>query len=90
MDDPFFAVEIDQKTVEIDLHNNYTITGALEQLEKELFLVFNNGAKNCRVVHGIGAGKLALAVHDTLTHHPLVRQWKESERGGSCLVIFSL
>ena len=86
--DKFFAAEINPHTVTIDLHESYTIVDALEQLEKELFLVFNRGEKYCRVVHGIGTGRLADAVHEALTKNPLVLDWQESEQGGSCLVIF--
>lgn len=86
--DKFFAAEINPHTVVIDLHTTNTVIGALEQLEKELFLVFNTGEKYCRVIHGIGTGILAEAVHKALSKNPLVADWQESEQGGSCLILF--
>lgn len=86
--DIFFAAEIDSHIAVIDLHEFTTIPEALEQLEKQLFLLFNKGEKYVRVVHGIGAGILGSAVHETLKKNPLVKNWKESEYGGSCIVVF--
>ncbi len=71
---------------EIDLHHASTITDALEQLEHELFLVYMNKLGECRVIHGIGTGALAQAVHEELSKNPMVRQWREEEHGGSCRV----
>lgn len=88
MQDKFFAAQIDHHITRIDLHGNHTIPDALEQLEKELFWVFNKGVKYCEVVHGIGTGKLAEAVHATLHKNPLVVAFQESEHGGSCFVLF--
>lgn len=88
LDNLFFAAEIDSNISIVDLHEFTTIHEALEQLEKELFLLFNNGEKYIRVVYGIGTGRLAKAVHETLSKNPLVDSWKESNEGGSCIIIF--
>ncbi len=71
---------------QIDLHHATTITDALEQLEHELFLVFTKKEHECRVIHGIGEGKLSAAVHVVLTNNPMVKSWQEDAVGGSCLV----
>ena len=72
----------------IDLHGISPVQNALEQLEKELFLSFQRGEKCCRVIHGIGSGKLAEAVHAALTKNPMVVEFAEEETGGSCIVRF--
>lgn len=86
--DIFFAAEIDPHIVVVDLHGFSTIVEGLEQLEQKLFLLFNSGEKYIRVVHGIGGGRLAESVHEALHKNPLVRNWKESEKGGSCIIVF--
>jgi len=86
--DIFFAAEIDSHIALIDLHEFHNVIEAVEQLEQKLFLLFNRGEKYIRVVHGIGAGTLAAAVHEVLNKNPLVKNWRESEKGGSCIVIF--
>lgn len=88
MQDKFFAAHIDHQIITIDLHGTDTISDALDQLEKELFRVFNTSARYCKVVHGIGTGKLAEAVHTALHKNPLVFGFQESEYGGSCVVLF--
>ncbi len=88
LDDVFFAAEMDAHIKVIDLHEFSTIFEALEQLEKKLFLFSQNGERAVRVVHGIGSGRLAFEVHASFEKNPLIRSWKESEHGGSCIVIF--
>lgn len=87
MHDKFFAAEIDSSIASIDLHGNTNIVDALEQLEKELFFLSQQGERYCTVIHGIGTGRLAAVVHEKLEKHPLVVGWKESEQGGRCLVL---
>ena len=86
MQDPFFAASIDHDISTIDLHHTTNVFDALEQLERELFLFGKSNVRYCRVVHGIGKGVLANAVHEALTKNPMVGEWKCV--GGSCLVIF--
>lgn len=78
----------DPKLPVIDLHGIRNVSVAIEQLEKELFLFFNMGARYVRVVHGIGGGTLAAAVHSALQKNPLIREFHEEDSGGSCLVVF--
>ncbi len=86
--DIFFAAEIDPHIAVVDLHESTTIVEALEQLEQKLFFLSQRGEKYIRVVHGIGSGRLASAVHEALDQNPLVKEWKESEHGGSCIIFF--
>jgi len=87
-DELFFAAEIDTGILVVDLHAFDTIPEALEQLEKELFFLFNKGVLYIKIIHGIGSGRLGSAVHERLHQNPLVKAWKETEQGGSCIVIF--
>lgn len=73
----------------IDLHKTTTIIEAIELLEHELFLLYKKKEMQCKVIHGIGEGKLATAVHDVLNQNPLVKNWLEDDVGGSCLVTLS-
>lgn len=70
----------------IDLHGIIDPFLALEQLEKELFLLFQHKHHSLRVVHGIGTGRLADLVHEALQNNPLVVKFEEENTGGSCLV----
>ena len=86
--DKFFAAEIDCNIATIDLHQSINIFDALEQLEHGLYILSSRGLFYCTVVHGIGSGQLAEAVHERLKKHPLVSGSRESESGGRCLVVF--
>ncbi len=88
LNDVFFAAEIDSHIAVVDLHEYTTLPEALEQLERKLFLLSKSGEKYIRVVYGIGTGRLGKAVHEALDKNPLVVSSKESENGGSCIVIF--
>jgi len=83
-----WAAEFDPHLSEIDLHGVEYISDALEILERELYKFSQDKKIRCRVIHGFGTGALAAAVHTALDTHPLVREWVESENGGSCLVVF--
>lgn len=86
MQENFFAASIDQNIFSIDLHATASVPAALEQLEHELFLCFKKEKNYCQVIHGIGEGILAEAVHEALTKNPMVVGWKCD--GGRCLVVF--
>ena len=88
MDDIFFAAEIDSHIARIDLHTEDNILSALEQLEQKLFLLFNKEERYVRIIYGIGSGRLRISVHEALSKNPLVKSWKESEGGGSCIILF--
>lgn len=87
-DDVFFAAEIDQNISVIDLHVSATIIEALDQMHHELLQEFHRGSKYVKIVYGIGEGKLAGAVHRELSKFPMIQSVKESDAGGSCIVIF--
>lgn len=82
----FFGAEIDDRISVIDLHDTGNIPDALEKMERELYEVYNSGERYCRVIHGIGEGKLANAVHKNLEKNPMVGEWKCE--GGSCIILF--
>ncbi len=72
---------------EIDLHTTESVVEALETLEHELYRLVRQGSAYCRVIHGIGGGVLAAAVHEVFAVHPLIAA---SECfGGFCIVRFS-
>ena len=79
------AARLDPNIAVIDLHQAGTIPAAIEQLERELFLLYKEGKLYCRVVHGIGTGALAAAAPRVLPGHTLVKVW-ECEDGAACLV----
>ncbi len=83
----FLGASIDQDISTIDLHDGGNISEALDHLERELFLFYQNQERYCRVVHGIGTGALANAVHQALSQNPLVIEYREAEDGGSCIVL---
>ncbi|MEK7644467.1 MAG: Smr/MutS family protein [Patescibacteria group bacterium] len=83
----FFAASISPTLPTIDLHNFGSVSDALEKLGKGLS-DFVQKEQYCRVVHGIGEGVLAVAVHESLNKNSLVAEWREEENGGSCIVIF--
>lgn len=84
-DDLYFA-SFNPHIATIDLHGVDTIPTALEQLEKELFFFFQKGEKYCRIIYGIGTGKLASAVKNALQKNPMIKDFQEEESGGSCIV----
>jgi dsDNA-specific endonuclease/ATPase MutS2 len=73
----------------IDLHGTSDVVTGIEQLEKELFSLYNQGNQYCRVIHGIGSGRLADVVHEVLKKNPLIIEWKEEESGGSDIIYLS-
>ncbi|MBU0661185.1 Smr/MutS family protein [Patescibacteria group bacterium] len=70
----------------IDLHCTSEIGEALDQLDHELYVYVNRKERYCRVIYGIGSGRLRQAVLQLLAKNPMVRQWKEEASGGSCVV----
>ena len=55
----------------IDLHHAETIPDALDTLERELFYFFKQKEITIHVIHGIGTGALAAAVHAALKNNPM-------------------
>jgi len=71
------------KMPELDLHGLYPHE-ALEKLE--LFLFKNREEQRCRIIYGMGTGKLREEVLECLKKHPMVDEIIED--GGSCVVVF--
>lgn len=88
MEERFFAATIDSQIRAIDLHEADNVADALLLLEKELFRLSQEKYSYAKIIHGIGSGNLAQAVHREIEKHPLIRDWQETEEGGSCLVLF--
>lgn len=85
MEETFFAADIDENIHTIDLHHTSTVHQALEQLERELFFCHQKQTPYLRVIHGIGKGILANAVHQALDKNPLIAAHKCN--GGHCIAI---
>ncbi len=70
----------------IDLHISGTITDALITLDQELARLSLRHVSACRVIYGIGEGKMRAAVLQELKKHPLVRGIQEEVSGGSAII----
>lgn len=87
MDKLFFTLlESDEDTPVIDLHHSKNITEAIEQLNHELFGFYKHKIKYCKVIYGIGSGALKKAVTSELAKNPLIKEFQNSEDGGSSIV----
>lgn len=75
------AAELSRDTPSVDLHG-LTKDAAESELDVFLNREFMGGSRAVRIVHGKGTGVLKLAVEETLAHHPLVMQWRNSEKRG--------
>lgn len=71
----------------IDLHDTPSVQMATELLERELFGLEQAGETVCRVIYGIGSGRLGKAVHEILSKNPLVCKWQIEQSGGSVVVL---
>ncbi len=58
-----------------------TVDEALPLLHQGLYDIFMAGATEARVVHGKGTGKLRQIVRKELESHPLVKAYRQGERG---------
>lgn len=83
----FFGASLDEYAPTIDLHTTTNITDAINMLDRGLYREFQNEATYVRIIHGIGEGKLAKAVHDALEANPMVRDWKQEEHGGATIAL---
>ncbi len=69
-------------TVSEELHlRRLTIDEALYRLEPYLDAAFMAGYASVRVIHGKGTGAVRRAVHERLTRHPLVREYRLAPSG---------
>ena len=83
----FSAAEMDENCPEIDLHSSQSIPEAIDQLERELYFYYQDGADYCEVIYGGGTGDLKEAVLKELDENPMVKEFKK-KHGGSCIVLF--
>lgn len=87
MDSPHYFAQFDKHIQVIDLHGIGSLSQALEVLEHGLSDLMTT-ERYCRVIYGIGTGRLAAAVKDVLDRHPCVREYLEEESGGSAIIVF--
>lgn len=80
------AAQLNDRITTIDLHEAGSIADALLQLDQGLYSISQNGDQYCRVIHGIGTGRLEQAVHESLAVNPMVAHVEKES--GSCLVFF--
>ena len=83
----YLAASMREDLSTIDLHGVTSLQTAEEQLEKELFLFSSCGEDVCKVVHGIGSGRMKELVHEILKNNPQVEDFQLSEDGGSTVVL---
>lgn len=84
----FLGASIDPHIPIINLHLAGDLETALNQFERELDKLSRSKVRYCRVIHGIGSGILASAVHKVLVKNKYIFAFTEVEDGGSCLVLF--
>ena len=85
----FFSASIDKNIEKIDLHDFKNSNDALDFLEKELFNLYSENKKYCKIIHGIGEGVLVKKVHDFLDKQSILEFYKVDETGGATIVIFN-
>lgn len=68
------------------------VNEALEELEPFLNHASLEGASSVTVIHGVGTGMLARAVHEHLTRHPLIKSFRRGEQseGGAGVTVVTL
>jgi len=84
-----FASQIDYNIPKIDLHTESSLYSALEKLDKELYSLYKNEKEYCRIIFGIGIGKLQKETLESLEKNPLIKHIEMDENGGSCIAFFS-
>jgi dsDNA-specific endonuclease/ATPase MutS2 len=87
-DTVFFASSIDGNISILDLHIYNDKQDALSALEHFLLDASKQKLQYAKIVYGIGEGKLRQSVLDALLYHPLLSDVRETDEGGSCIVIF--
>ncbi|MFB6225966.1 MAG: Smr/MutS family protein [Candidatus Paceibacteria bacterium] len=83
----FSAAEMDDNCPTIDLHSSQSIPEAIDQLERELYFYYDDGAEYCEVIYGGGTGALKKKVLEELEDNPMIEDLKR-KCGGSCVVLF--
>lgn len=82
----FWYYQFEDRLPSIDLHGSESVVEALEELERELFLMYQKKIKTFRVIYGIGEGKMQKEVLKALTKNPLVLDYRQEPSGGSSIV----
>ncbi len=83
----FSAAEMDKNCPEIDLHSSQSKSEAIDQLERELYFYYQDGADYCEVIYGGGTGRLKEVVLNEIEDNPMIKDFKK-KHGGSCIVLF--
>ena len=60
----------------------------VKELKKESSL-YKNEKEYCRIIFGIGIGKLQKETLESLEKNPLIKHIEMDENGGSCIAFFS-
>ncbi len=71
----------------IDLHN-LRPDEAVEMMRHELHTLTVHNSPFCRIIHGVGSGKLQEIVHRELGENPLIEAFFLDSHGGSTTVRF--
>ena len=83
-----FAASMDYTLPCIDLHGEEKMTSAIERLEKEVYRFYTEDKRYCRVIYGIGEGKMRKAVINSLSKNPMIKSVLPEDTGGSCIVVY--
>lgn len=72
---PYAITKKNRISTTIDLHG-YTVSDAEHKLEQWLNSLIVNGAKQAKVIHGLGTGAVQSATHKLLARYEAVRAFK--------------
>lgn len=87
MNPALYSATINPSLPTIDLHGERFVTDATERLEREAFLFAQQGNSTCRIIYGIGEGKMRQAVLEVISKNPMFGDYAEEESGGSLVVL---
>ena len=87
MNTKLYAATINPSLPVIDLHGERYITDATNELESAAFRYAQSGATACRVIYGVGTGKMRQAVITAIKNNPMFGEYVEEESGGSLVVL---
>jgi DNA mismatch repair protein MutS2 len=83
--------DLPEVATQLDIRGS-RVEQALEELDSYLNDAVMTGISTVRIVHGKGTGALRSAVHEHLTHHPLVKSFTTPppQEGGDGVTIVKL
>ncbi|MCF6277089.1 MAG: hypothetical protein L3J07_04630 [Candidatus Magasanikbacteria bacterium] len=84
-----FASQINPNIDTIDLHTENSLYASMEKLDQKLYSLYQDEKEYCRIIFGIGTGKLKNETLKSLEKNPLIEHVEMDENGGSCIVFFS-